>query len=352
MIWIIIVGVLFFIAILAVPLIIKSALNNSLQSMDGYTGSIGALQINLIAAKIILQNIHVNKRDTVEQDHPLAFLPSTTIIFKWKPLFRKILDLHIVVDKPQLLFIAKYFLASGEPSNSRSELPDLKYSIEKLMAFRINVEVQAGEIHYIHLSSHPKLDIKATGLNLTIHDFSNRASITKSCKIAGTCMVYEGNAAIDITLLPLEPTVTADLNLELKSINLVLLNDIFRSYAKVDIHKGTLDLYSEVVIANNSFKGYIKPLLNNLDFISAADRSDNIFQRIWEKAVASFYNLIENKRNQVATKIPIEGRLDDPQVRLGVAVLGILRNAFLKAFTPSFDHVINIKSIWNMAFKK
>jgi len=302
--------------------------------------------------KIILKKIRIDKREIIQPDHPLAFFPIIIIIFKWKQLFQKILDLTIEVAKPQLYFIVETSVTSGELSTGSSELPNLRNSIEKLIAFRINVEVQGGEIRYINSSSHPKLDIKATELNLTVHDFSNRTSITESCKITGTCVVYEGKAAIHATLLPLEPTLTADLNLELNSINLALLNHIFRMYAKLDIHQGTMSLYSEVAIANNSFKGYIKPLLNNLDFIGSADQSDNFLQKVWERTVAGFYNLIENKRNQVATKIPIEGRLDDPQVRIGVVIFGVLLNAFVKAFTPSFDHVINFKSIWKMAFNR
>lgn len=349
--WIIIIGVIIFISILALPRVLKSVITHSLQSIDGYTGRIDNLQMNLLAGKITLQNIRINKRETLDQD-PFALFPMITINFRWKPLFRKILDLNIVLDKPQLYYLVEKTFTSDEPPNTSNELPNLKYSIEKLIAFRINAEVQAGEIRYINPTSTPKLDIKATELNLTMRDFSNRASITNLSRITGTCILYDGTATLDVTLLPLEPTLTADLNLELNSINLVLLNDLFRTYAKVDIHKGTLNLYSEVTITNNSFKGYIKPLLNNLDFISAADRSDNIIQKIWERTVASFYNLIENKRNQVATKIPIEGRLDDPKVRVGIAILGVLRNAFMKAFTPSFDNLFTIRSVWNSAFKR
>ncbi|MEO7992471.1 MAG: DUF748 domain-containing protein [Chryseolinea sp.] len=343
--WVIAIVLILIMAAFMLPFITKAILNHALHKMDGYTGRIDQLRMNLLKSKISFQNVSILKDSDPASGKPLVQVPTITLFFKWKQLLRRTLDLNIVVDKPQLFFVAE---KPSYDANHSPELSSLKNSIERLMPFKISVDVHNGEIHYIN--SHPQLNIMATEFSLTIHDFSNRLILGKSCSIVGTCFLYEGNAKINATLLPLEPTLTVDLNLELKSINLVLLNDLFREYGKVDINKGTLDLYTEVAVTNNLFKGYIKPLLKNLDFISAADQGDTFFQKIWERIVAGFYNMVENNRNdQVATKIPIEGRLDDPNVRIGVAIIGILRNAFVKALTPSLDNVINFKSIWDMA---
>jgi hypothetical protein len=48
--------------------------------------------------------------------------------------------------------------------------------------------------------------------------------------------------------------------------------------------------------------------------------------------VAGFYNILKNKRNaEVVAKIPIEGRLDDPHIHVGVAIITMLKNAFAGA---------------------
>lgn len=349
--WILIPAILIMMATALLPFVIKAVLNNVLRKMDGYTGQIDRLRINLFRSKISLQSVRITTEDDPAPDDPLLLVPTITICFKWKQLLRKRLDLNIVVHKPQLHFIAEKDLSSKDGAlNNSHDLPGLKNAIEKLISFRISVDVRDGKVRYVNSHSNPQLDIAATEMNLTIRDFTNRALLSKTCSIVGTCCLYDGTTIINATLLPLEPTLTFDLNLELKSINLVLLNDLFRAYGKVDINKGTLNLYAEVAVADNSFKGYIKPLIKDLDFISAADREDNIFQRIWERIVAGFYNVIENDRDdQVATKIPIEGRLDDPHVRLGVAILGVLRNAFVKALAPALDNTISMKSVWNRA---
>ena len=45
--------------------------------------------------------------------------------------------------------------------------------------------------------------------------------------------------------------------------------------------------------------------------------------------------LFENHANdQFATRVPISGRIDDKQLDTSQAIIGVLRNAFIKAYTP------------------
>lgn len=342
MVWIlVVVGLIAILAILVLPLALKAVLNHKIRKMDGYEVRIDRLYINLFKGKINLEEIRATIVDS-EQDKPLLLVPSITIRFNWKQLARKILDLNIVVDRPMMLFIVEKEMQSDEPSKNSDVPLSLKTHIEKLMAFRVSIAVHDGTLRYIN--SHARLDITTTKLTLIVHDFSNRLSIRNSCRIIGKGLLCDGNVQVSATLLPLASTLTVDLNLAMKSINLVLLNNLLRAFGKVTLDSGTLDLYAEVAVANNSFKGYIKPILKDLDFISPADRTNNFFRKIWERAVAGFYNFIKNKKNdQVGTTIPIEGRLDDPDIRIGVAVIGLLKNAFVKALTPSLDEVISLK---------
>ena len=46
-------------------------------------------------------------------------------------------------------------------------------------------------------------------------------------------------------------------------------------------------------------------------------------------------SLFENHANdQFATRVLISGRIDDKQLDTSQAILGVLRNAFLKTYTP------------------
>jgi hypothetical protein len=331
--WILTVGLIVIIIVVALPSVMKAVLNRALLKMDGYNGRIDQLQIHAVKSELIFYNVCINT-DSRQRSHALFLqVPAITIGFKWKQLLRKILDLNIVIEKPEVSFLANATMSSeDDPSNLAYKVSTIKAFIERQMAFRINLEVRSGEVRYVNSQVNPKMDIVTTKLNATIGDFSNRTFLSPSCHIIGNCFLYEGTATINATILPMEPTLTADVNLELKSINLILLNDYLRAYAKVDINKGMFDLYAEMAAINNSFTGYLTPILRDIHFISAEDRSDNIFLKIWERMVAGFYNILKNKRNaEVVAKIPIEGRLDDPHIHVGVAIITMLKNAFVGA---------------------
>ena len=107
-----------------------------------------------------------------------------------------------------------------------------------------------------------------------------------------------------------------------------------------------MSVYSEFAARNNSFKGYIKPLVKDID----VKQKGNI---IWGSLVEGVTELFENHpKDQLATKIPVEGKFIHPEVKVFDAVLALLKNAFVKAMDPYIDHSINIAEVKNQPDKK
>jgi hypothetical protein len=158
--------------------------------------------------------------------------------------------------------------------------------------------------------------------------------------------VYEGTLAFNLKIDPLAEVPTFDMNAELKDTNLVLLNDFFQAYAKVDVNKGNFGLYTEVAAKDGGFTGYVKPLMKDLDILGTEDRKDNVFRKLWEAVAGGAGELFENQpKDQVATKIPFEGRLEDPRANIWITISNTLQNAFIQAIQPSIDNEINIASV-------
>ena len=116
---------------LLLPFCVKAIVNNALSKLDGYKGQIDRLQINLWRSKISFHGVRVNTDADPDQDKPLLFVPSIIVFFKWEELLSKILDLNIVVDQPQLFFIAEQPSHEGEDATHSHGLPSLKNAIEK-----------------------------------------------------------------------------------------------------------------------------------------------------------------------------------------------------------------------------
>jgi len=133
----------------------------------------------------------------------------------------------------------------------------------------------------------------------------------------------------------------------------VKLNEFFQAYAKVDVNKGTFGLYTEVAAKDGKFKGYVKPLIQDLDILGKEDRNDNIFRKIWEGLAGGIGEIFQNQsKDQVATKIPFEGLLKNPDTDTWEAIAQILQNAFIRAIQPSIDQEINIQTVDQAKAKK
>jgi hypothetical protein len=86
-------------------------------------------------------------------------------------------------------------------------------------------------------------------------------------------------------------------------------------------------------------RGYVKPLLKDVDvYDPAQDRKKNVVRRAYEAVVGALSTVLENQpRDEVATRIDISGRIDDPQVSAVEAAVRLVQNAFFKAILPGFE---------------
>lgn len=69
------------------------------------------------------------------------------------------------------------------------------------------------------------------------------------------------------------------------------------------------------------------------------DKDDGtIFRKIWEALVGAGAEALENQpEDRVATEVPIEGSIDNPDPDLSVTIWNVFRNAFVDAIEKEFD---------------
>src|SRR4029078_12599315 len=124
------------------------------------------------------------------------------------------------------------------------------------------------------------------------------------------------------------------------------LNEFFKAYGKFDVNKGTFGLYSEMAAKDNKFTGYVKPIIKDLDVFGPEDKNDGFLHKLWERFVGTMGVVFENqKKDQVATRIPIEGSFAKPDYDLSDAIIEVVVNAFIHALIPAIDNNITIKTL-------
>lgn len=141
-----------------------------------------------------------------------------------------------------------------------------------------------------------------------------------------------------------------DLALSLENANATALNDFTDHYAGIDFDKGTFNLYSELAIADGYLKGYLKPILKDTKLIG---KEDAFLETLWEGFVGFFKFVLKNqKQNTLATKVPIEGDLNDVKTKTWPTVTNIFKNAWIKAFKGIVDNDIEFENVQETAKKK
>ena len=311
--------------------------NHMLANLNGYKGSVKDIDIALYRGAY---RIHELKFVKTEGNIPTPFIDVQTVdlSIQWSALLHGRIVSDIELIKPNINFAIN---KSGTVRQTGEEVDWTKLAND-LMPIDINVvQFHDGKLAYRDFSSSPNV-------NIYIHDMSGelrnlRNVVDKSQPLPSTVKVQGtsiGGGALSIAgrMNILRPVPDLDLDAKIEGVALPALNSYLKAYAAVDAEKGQISTYSEMHVKNGRVTGYIKPIARDISLIDLR-KNDNPVQAVWEAAVAAVVKIFTNQpRDQFATRIPLEGRLDNIKTNSWVAVLGILRNAFFAAVKKGFDN--------------
>ncbi|HYG19298.1 MAG TPA: DUF748 domain-containing protein [Ohtaekwangia sp.] len=331
---------------LILPYIILHYANKSLANMEGYYGHIEDIDLAIIRGAYKIDSVYLNKVDSVSgKQTPFLSASVIDLSIEWKALFHGSIVGEAIFESPMIRFTKE----KVEPETVRKDSAKFDNLADEFMPLRVNrLEINNGRVQYIDNQSNPKVDVQMTNLQVLALNLKNSydSAAVLPASIRASANVYDGELTFNMKLNPLAEIATYDMNAEAKDINLVKLNDFFKAYAKIDVNKGKFGLYTEVAAKEGRFEGYVKPLLQDLDVLGKEDREDNVFRKMWEGLAGGLGEVFENQsKDQVATKIPFRGNVENPTANIWYAIVQVLQNAFIQAIQPSIDNEINIASV-------
>ena len=330
---------------LILPYIILQYANKTLAGIDGYYGHINDINLSIYRGAYQINDFYLDKIDSVEQKH-VPFISSKIIdlSIEWRSLFHGKIVGELEFSNPVLHFVKE----KVEPEEIQKDTSDFRTLLKKFMPLKINrFVINYGSIKYTDSTSNPPVNIFLDNAQILAENLSSieDTSLLPST-ITAQSNIYGGELNLKMKIDPLAGQPTFDLNLNLENTDLVELNDFFKAYANVDINKGTFGLFIEVAAKEGRYIGYVKPVIKDLDVVGPEDRNDTFLNKIWEGiAGASGVILRNQKEEQIATKIPLEGNFKQTNVGTLTAIVGILRNAFIQAVYPAIDNQINLNSV-------
>jgi hypothetical protein len=341
----IVLGVLLAIRI-ALPYIVLRLVNDRLAKMPGYRGHVQDIDIALIRGAYVIDTFYLNKLDSVTGNtSPFLGADLIDLSVEWKALFHGAVVGELEIERPAITFT----LDSVEPAQVQKDTADFRELLHDLMPLRINrVAVHHGVLSYRDPKADPPVDVHMTELDVLAKNLRNTYDEEEllPASINASAALYDGSMTFNMKLNPLSPQPLFDMNAELEQMDLTQVNDFFKAYANVDVNKGRFGLYAEIATRDGAFTGYVKPILKDLDVLGPEDKHDGVLQKLWEGIAGTVADVLTNpKRDQVATRVELKGKLKDPDISTWYAVIDLLRNAFIRAIVPAIDNEIGIGSV-------
>jgi hypothetical protein len=254
----------------------------------------------------------------------------------------KVVDLgRAEISQVDIEYVNRTRGTSGEKKAARtvqqataevSEEPDVFIRIAELDVTRSALafaNAVADPPYRLYLS-----DVAMKIRNITNQRAAGRGDMALTGKFMGT-----GATTLNARYQPAEPTPDLDVRVAINSTEMKRMNEFWKAHAKFDVVAGEFTFFSELAVRDGMLTGYVKPLLKDVDvYDSAQDRGKNIVRKAYEAVVGALSGVLENQpRDEVATRVDISGRIDQPQVSPVEAAGRLFQNAFFKAILPGFE---------------
>ena len=219
-----------------------------------------------------------------------------------------------------------------QKTKETADRPDLLVKAER-------VRVTKSEVGITNRQATPPFRVFLTDVELEVDNVSNqRAEGVGEVRLSGLFM-GSGRTQATMGFKPTPKGPDFDVLVKLEATDMKTMNPLLRQYGKFDVVEGKFSLYSELHGKAGRVTGYVKPLFRDVKaFDPEQDRDKGFVRRLYERIVSGVSKLLKNPpRDEVATKVDVEGRIDNPNTSTLQAIANLLRNAFIEAILPGLE---------------
>jgi hypothetical protein len=326
----------------APPLILKTV-NRKLNKRPEYSNHVADLDINLVRGGYTLHDFKIRRRlgDTLV---PIFTARSLDVSFQWSALFRGRMTGEVVAEKPVLNFVLPFI----QNRLAKKKRRPWKRFFDPFFPFPIDrLVVREGEMHYLDFPEGERpvdaylddFNGEATGLfvvrqdarvGLTVDSSSKTASLRVRARAMGKAPVR-----VDMKTVPGARHPTFDLDARLGDLPLASLNGLFRSYAGVDVERGTFGFAVRLDAAQGRFQGNLRPRTRDLKIFSPEKDEGNLLQQAKEAIVHVVAKVVEKKSaSEEGSDVPLSGSFTRPELDEWEMLGELLGGAFVRALDP------------------
>jgi hypothetical protein len=332
----------------ALPFVIKRQINDRMEKIPGYVGHVDSVGVSLWRGAYTLDGIAIFKEENKVRE-PFFLAKQIDFSVAWRELWHRKLVSDIIIDQPKIEFVKSTTKETSTTSDADRRWQQL---IEDIFPIDITFfEVKDGAIRYVDKSRTPPVDAFVNNLHLTATGLRNRpgeeggGALPAQINLQGESL-GGGRLTASLAAEPLADQPHFHLSFKLDDVNLPALNQSLKAYANIEVSRGTFRLVGEMAGRDGGFQGYVKPFFENLDFRNYEVKHESVATRIWEQIVGGVAWLLKNKpRDQLATRIPFQGRFGSPTIGMWATIRNVFRNGFIRPFHPTIEDSVNPQNI-------
>lgn len=242
---------------------------------------------------------------------------------------------------PEINYVMEDQQGSGD--TTKPDAGDWTEALDDLIPIDINhLEITNGTLAFKEVTVQPPIDLSISRFNLTADNLrmvkGKEHTLPSPISATGTS-IGGGQLSIDGKVNLIREIPDTDISFTLEKVDITALNPFAQQYAKIDFKQGEFNFFSEVAIADGYLKGYLKPLMTNVELV---EPEEPFLSKLWEGFVEFFGFIVKNQRTKtLATKVPLEGDLNNPDTEIWPAISAIFRNAWIEAFKRTIDDEID-----------
>ncbi|MFN3402707.1 MAG: DUF748 domain-containing protein [Cytophagaceae bacterium] len=323
---------------IALPYIVLKYLNNTLSELNGYSGKVYDVDIHLLRGAYVIDCLVIDRVEK-KMKTPFFQVERIDLSVQWRELTKGALVGEVEIFNPYLNFVAT--APNGENNDWREPIQDL-------FPLRINkLRVDNGEIHYRDYQKSPDIDLYMRNIQAEASNLTNSEKISEtlvaSIESRGTVM-ENGSFYFNMKLDPFADVPTFDLDAKMEDLKATELNDFFMAYGNFDVQDGQIGLYIEAAANEGKLKGYVKPVIENLNVLKPQEEDHGPLRMIYEGIIEGLGEIFKNRpKDRIATTAEFSGDLENLKVNNWGIIVDIFRNAFVEALVPAIDHKINME---------
>ena len=192
------------------------------------------------------------------------------------------------------------------------------------------VKLAGGNIQFSDYFIRPNYSANMTQIGGSIAGLSTRADSRASMELLGS---VNNNAQFSLAgnLNPLAKQLYLDIKAGIKGFEMIPASPYSGKYAGYGIQKGKLSMEISYFVENNHLKAQNHLFVDQFTFGDKTDSPDAT-----SLPVQLAVSLLQNRKGEIDINLPIEGSLDDPELKVGRIVVQMLKNLLEKAVTAPF----------------